>query len=182
MRRAMSYVAPWALVTALAVALSWLGVRDVVRGAISDRSAPPPVTGPVIHASPTGPASAGTPAARNGPGGEDTASGTLSPSPAPTPAPTRGERDGDGDRGDRDRRGNVRSYSTHGGRAALAFTDRDGVRLVSATPNPGYETRVTKAEGWLRVDFVAREHSSSVIASWYEHDPIVKVYEYGTRR
>nr|BFE34619.1 hypothetical protein GCM10010200_068700 [Actinomadura rugatobispora] len=153
------------------MALSWLGVRDVVRGAISDRSAPPPVTGPVIHASPT----LGTPAARDDPDGDGTASGTLSPSPTPTPTPTRSKRE-------RERGGNVRSYSTHGGRAALAFTDRDGVRLVSATPNPGHETRVTRAEGWLRVDFVDSEHTSSVIASWYEHDPIVRVYEYGTRQ
>jgi hypothetical protein len=72
---------------------------------------------------------------------------------------------------------NVRSYSTRGGRAALALTARDA-RLVSATPNPGYETRVTKATGWLRVDFIERDHSSSVIATFYQHAPSVQVYEY----
>ncbi|MFI0354077.1 hypothetical protein [Actinomadura sp. 9N407] len=176
MRRAMSYVAPWAMVTALAVALSWLGVRDVVRGAISDRSSPPPVSGPVIHASPTPPASVGTAAARPSPREQETASGTAAPSPRPSKRPER-----DGDRGaDRERPGNVRSYSTRGGRAALAISDRR-VQLVSATPNAGYETRVTKAEGWLRVDFIDDHRTSSVIASFYQHAPTVEIYEYGNR-
>ncbi|MEW2358252.1 hypothetical protein [Spirillospora sp. NPDC029432] len=169
MRRAMSYVAPWAMVTALAVALSWLGVRDVVRGAISDRSSPPPVTGPVIHGSPSPPGSVGTAAARpspretprRSPEEKETASGTAKPSPSR-------------------RHGNVRSYSTRGGRAALAVSERR-VQLVSATPNAGYETRVTENDGWLRVDFLADRRTSSVIASFYNHRPTVEVYEYGSR-
>ncbi|MFB4316694.1 hypothetical protein [Actinomadura sp. 21ATH] len=163
----MSYVAPWAMVTALAVALSWLGVRDVVRGAISDRSSPPPVTGPVIHGSPTPPGSVGTAAARpspaESPAEQETASGTARPSPSPS-----------------GRHGNVHSYSTRGGRAALAISERRA-QLVSATPNAGYETRVTENEGWLRVDFIAGRRTSSVIASFYGHRPTVEVYEYGSR-
>jgi hypothetical protein len=170
----MSYVAPWAMVTALAVALSWLGVRDVVRSAISDRSSPPPVSGPVIHGSPTPPASVGTAAARPSPKEKETASGTAAPSPSPSPSASP-----DRDR-ERERDGNVRSYSTRGGRAALAISDRR-VKLVSATPNAGYETRVTKAEGWLRVDFIDDERTSSVIASFYQQKPAVEIYEYGTR-
>jgi hypothetical protein len=173
MRGAMSYVAPWVIVTALAVGLSWLGVRDVVRGAISDSSAPEPSSGPVIHASPTVPGSVGTPAARDGTGGDSWASGTLSPSPTPSERPS-----GDQDHGDRERHGEVRSFSTRGGRAVLALSERRGVRLVSATPNPGFETRVSSNEGWLRVDFRNDDRTSSVIASWYDHDTVVKVYEY----
>ncbi|TYK48268.1 hypothetical protein [Actinomadura decatromicini] len=170
MRRAMSYVAPWAGVTALAVALSWLGVRDVVRGAVSERSAPPPIAGPVIHSSPAtppGPTSIGSPTSRPGPvTGEDVAPRpsrpTVRPSEkAPPPKPP----------------DNVRSFATRGGRAAMSF-EKDRVRLVSATPNPGYETRVTQTEGWLRVDFLDDKHTSSVVASWYGHAPTVKVYEY----
>ena len=172
----MSYVAPWALVTALAVALSWWGVRDVVRGALSDRS-PPPVSGPVIHASPGDPSSTARPTA---PDGDETASSTLAPSPPPAPSRTP-DREADRD-ADRDRDGHVRSYSARGGQAVLAFPEEGGVRLVSATPNHGYETRVARAEGRLRVDFVARRHSSSVIATWHDHAPAVQVYEYGTRR
>jgi hypothetical protein len=171
----MSYVAPWAGVTALAVALSWLGVRDVVRGAVSERLAPPPIAGPVIHSSPDtppGPATIGSPTARpRPPDAEDTApkpsKSAKSAKPPPPDQPEKAPKTPD----------NVRSYATHGGRAAMSI-EKDRVRLVSATPNPGYETRVTQAEGWLRVDFLNDEHTSSVIASWYQHDPIVKVYEY----
>jgi hypothetical protein len=168
----MSYVAPWAGVTALAVALSWLGVRDVVRGAVSERSAPPPIAGPVIHSSPEtppGPATIGSPTARpRPPDAEDTApKPSKSAKPPPPDKPHKAPRTPD----------NVRSYATHGGRAAMSI-EKDRVRLVSATPNPGYETRVTQAEGWLRVDFLNDKHTSSVIASWYQHDPMVKVYEY----
>lgn len=166
----MSYVAPWAVVTALAVALSWLGVRDVVRGAVSERSAPPPIAGPIIHSSPSdppGPTSIGSPTSRpSTPAGQD-----EGPRPEPSPKPS-GRDDPAPKPPD-----NVRSYATRGGRAALSI-EKDRVRLVSATPNPGYETRVTQAGGWLRVDFLNDDHTSSVIASWYGQDPSVKVYEY----
>ncbi|WP_433468084.1 hypothetical protein [Spirillospora sp. CA-128828] len=174
MRRAMSYVAPWAGVTALAVALSWLGVRDVVRSAVSERSAPPPLAGPVIHSSPTpppGPLPNGSPTARPSQAtGQD-----RGPEPSKTPKAPPGRPDGASTPPKPP--DNVRSYETRGGRAAMSI-EKNRVRLVSATPNPGFETRVTQAEGWLRVDFLGDKHTSSVVASWYEHDPTVKVYEY----
>ncbi|RFS85696.1 hypothetical protein D0T12_11910 [Actinomadura spongiicola] len=154
--------------TALAVTLSWLGVRGVVRGAVSERSAPPPIAGPIIHSSPSeppGPSSIGSPTSR--PSSSDGADEKRRSSPEPsdrddpTPKPP----------------DNVRSYATRGGRAAMSV-EKDRVRLVSATPNPGYETRVTQAEGWLRVDFLTGDRTSSVVASWYGRDPTVKVYEY----
>ncbi|GAA2574962.1 hypothetical protein SMC26_31105 [Actinomadura fulvescens] len=172
----MSYVAPWAVVTALAVTLSWLGVRDVVRSAVSGRPAPPPMAGPVIHASPSdppGPASVGTPTSRPRP------SGVPSRQPSAPLVPTPQNSQGPAGTGGRDepRTGNVRSYPTRGGRAALAVTNGK-VRLVSAISNPGYATKVTPGEGWLRVDFLGANNTSSVIATWYEHAPIVRVYEY----
>ena len=172
----MSYVAPWVGVTALAVAFSWLGVRGVVRGAVSERSAPPPLAGPVIHSSPQtppGPATIGSPTARpSPPDGADNA-----PKPSKSAKPTPSRTGGRPDRHPPRTPDHVRSYATRGGRAAMSI-EKDRVRLVSATPNPGYETRVTQAEGWLRVDFLNRKHTSSVIATWYEHAPSVKVYEY----
>lgn len=160
----MSYVTPWVGVTALAVAFSWFGIRDVVRSAVSERSAPPPIAGPVIHSSPAAPP-AGSPSP---PDGEDNA-----PAPPRSPKPTPG-RPGGASKPP----GNVRSYATRGGRAAMSF-EKNRVRLVSATPNPDYETRVTQTGGWLRVDFIDdEEHTSSVIASWYQHVPKVQVYEY----
>ncbi|MGW3771711.1 hypothetical protein [Actinomadura verrucosospora] len=174
MRRAMSYVAPWAGVTALAVALSWLGVRGVVRSAVSDRSAPPPIAGPVIHSSPSpppGPTAAGSPTARSSPPtGQDEGPAPSRPPKAPPVRPSGGGSSAKPT-------DHVRSYATRGGSAAMSI-EKDRVRLVSATPNPGYETRVTQTEGWLRVDFLSDKRTSSVIASWYEHAPTVKVYEY----
>ncbi|WP_242884963.1 hypothetical protein [Actinomadura litoris] len=165
MRRAMSYVAPWAAVTALAVTLSWLGVRGVVRDTVTERSARPPVAGPVIHASPSVPTSVGSPATRpTAAAGEDRA-------PTPTRPPKWSGNDAPRPPGD------VRSYATRGGQAAVSFGG-GRVRLVSATPNPGYETRVTEANGWLRVDFLTDERTSSVVASWLERPATVKVYEY----
>ncbi|MVZ99505.1 hypothetical protein F8568_003755 [Actinomadura sp. LD22] len=166
----MSYVAPWAVVTALAVALSWLGVRGVVRGAVSERSAPPPIAGPVIHGSPSTlpgpPTSVGSPTSAPRPATGEDQGPTPSRSPSPSGKPSKQKPTG-----------NVRSFATRGGQAALAFTS-GRVKLVSATPNPGYETRVTEADGWLRVDFLTDEHTSSVVATWYEHPASVKVYEY----
>ncbi|GAA2136950.1 hypothetical protein GCM10009727_31970 [Actinomadura napierensis] len=158
------------MATALAVALSWLGVRGVVRGAVSERSAPPPIAGPVIHGSPSTlpgpPASVGSPTSAPRPAAGEDQGPKPSKSPTPSDKPTKQKPSG-----------NVRSFATRGGQAALAFTD-GRVKLVSATPNPGYETRVTEAARWLRVDFLSDEHTSSVVATWDRRPPTVKVYEY----
>ncbi|WP_131739970.1 hypothetical protein [Actinomadura roseirufa] len=169
----MSYVAPWAGVTTLAVTLSWLGVRGVVRDTLSERAAP--IAGPVIHASPSilpGQTSIGSPAVRPGP-----AAG-VDQGPRPTPTPARSPKSSPKPTGRPPRPpGPVRSYATLGGQAAMAFSN-GRVRLVSATPNPGYETRVTETSWLLRVDFLTERHTSSVIASWYQHPPTVSLYEY----
>ncbi|WP_433139507.1 hypothetical protein ACQPZ8_39270 [Actinomadura nitritigenes] len=170
----MSYVAPWAVATAVAVGLSWLGVRGVVRGAVSERSAPPPIAGPVIHGSPSTlpgpPTSVGSPTSAPRPATGEDQGPTPSRSPSSSPSPS-------GKPSKQKPSGNVRSFATRGGQAALAFTG-GRVKLVSATPNPGYETRVTEADGWLRVDFLTDEHTSSIVATWGQHPPAVKVYEY----
>ncbi len=126
----MSYVAPWVVLTALAVMLSWFGVRDVVRDAVSDRAVAP-VAVPVPQAVPT-----------------------------PGPSPVH----------------DLRTYSTRGGRAVLTMTS-SAVAFVSANAAPGYRVRVSRAEGWLRVDFLRDRHGSSVIATWYQDRPAVRTYD-----
>lgn len=138
----------------------------------------PPIAGQVINASPSnmpGPTSLGTATAKPHPSGVPDDRTTPTPRPAPTPQRSQGP-SGSGGR-DEPRTGNVRSYATKGGRAALS-TAGGKVRLVSAISNPGYATRVTPGADWLRVDFLGADHTSSVIATWYEHDPVVRVYEY----
>ncbi|WP_218671558.1 hypothetical protein, partial [Microbispora sp. GKU 823] len=53
MRRAAGYLIAWCGATALAVGVSWLGVRDVLRSAILDEAAPRPPWWP-SPASPVG--------------------------------------------------------------------------------------------------------------------------------
>src|SRR5690606_18679847 len=109
MRRALPYVAPWAGVTALAVALSWLGVRGVVRDAVSERSSPPPAAGPVIRSSPPFPTSVGSPTSLpEPPAGEDSA---PKPSPSPKVPPGGGDEPAKSSPS-RKPRDNVRSYTT----------------------------------------------------------------------
>ncbi|MGI8336526.1 hypothetical protein ACRYCC_41850 [Actinomadura scrupuli] len=167
MRRAVLYLALWAGATALAVTLSWLGVRDVLRGAVFDRPGAIPAGGPVIHASPAPPATGGTPAA------------TARPSrPARRPAPVPGRPSAThASPSASSRAADVRSFASRGGRAAFTLTPA-AAHLVSATPAQGYGTKVTPGTGWLRVDFTAGDRTSSIIASWYQHAPTVQVYEY----
>jgi hypothetical protein len=166
MRRAVLYLALWAGATGLAVTLSWLGVRAVLRGAVFDQPGAIPVVGPVIHASPAPPTTGGTPGATptvRPP--RRTPRSALRPSSAPA-SPSAASRPA-----------NVRSFTSRGGRAAFSLTS-GAARLVSATPAQGYGTKVTPGTGWLRVDFAAGDRTSSIIASWYQHAPTVQIYEY----
>jgi hypothetical protein len=171
MRRSLTYLAAWAAVTALAVSLSWVGVRHVLRGTVYDRPGAATAVGPVIHGSPSPPPTitvSTTPAARpTGPSPIATRSAGRAAAP-----PKAGAR-----RPSATRTADIRSFSSQGGRAAWEFLE-SSARLVSATPNAGYATQVSQSPGWKRVDFTNGSHTSSIIASWFEHPPMVEVYEY----
>lgn len=47
-------------------------------------------------------------------------------------------------------------------------------RLVSATPEPGWQVRTWQAEGWIRVDFDNRTSTSSCFVTWNGHPPAVQ--------
>jgi hypothetical protein len=168
MRRSLTYLATWAAVTALAVTLSWVAVRQVLRGTVFDRPGAATAAGPVIHGSPSPPPTV-------------TVSTTATPPPttrSPAAGPPTGRATGPRPGTRRPAAAaDIRSFSSRGGRAAFEFL-QDSARLVSATPNTGYSTQVSRSEGWLRVDFVNGDRTSSMIASWYEHPPMVQVYEY----
>lgn len=168
MRRSLTYLVTWAAVTALAVSLSWVGVRQVLRGTVFDRPGAATAVGPVIHGSPSPPPTvtvSTTPRpTTSSPAAEPTTRRATTPRPRtqrPAPSAT----------------ADIRSFSSRGGRAAFEFL-KDSARLVSATPNAGYSTQVSRSSGWLRVDFVNGDRTSSIIASWFEHPPMVQVYEY----
>ncbi|MFF4418908.1 hypothetical protein ACFYY8_40795 [Streptosporangium sp. NPDC001559] len=57
--------------------------------------------------------------------------------------------------------GGTKTVSSKNG--SVAFSIEGGVcRVVSANPNPGYEAKVTQAEGWIRVDLVQGDHGSAI--------------------
>ncbi len=60
---------------------------------------------------------------------------------------------------------------------SVSFAIDAGVcRLVAATPNAGYEAKVSQADGWIRVDLVQEQHGSAVFCIGRENR--TDVWEY----
>ncbi|MGW8974505.1 hypothetical protein [Streptomyces platensis] len=190
MQRGLVHVAAWTLATGAAVALSWFGVHTVLSGTAYDAPRALPLTSQVSSSgekldgatprvsathrpkptpSPTRSTTPDDPA----PSHPATPSHTGSARPRP-PAPDRpGGTTPVSD-------GQVKSYSTSGGRVVLDMDNRSA-QLVSATPNPGWEMQVWKQVGWLRVDFTAGDGGhTSVICTWNGHPPTVETSNQAT--
>ncbi|WP_202638286.1 hypothetical protein [Bailinhaonella thermotolerans] len=170
MRRAIGYAAAWLGAAVLASGVSWLGVREVLHGAVFDDpgvvTVVPRGERPPLAVSETTLAS---PAPRS-----PAPSRTAAPrAPRPAPTPTRSPRP----RATPPAQTDVRSYTVRGGRVALALGPRSA-RLVSATPNPGYQVKTWRNKGWFRVDLVNGPRGSAVIAMWHDSPTRVEVYEY----
>jgi hypothetical protein len=183
MTRVLTGLAAWLGGTALAVSLAWFGANMVVRDAgvspgvqviNADPAAPVtvPATPPAPPTPPARPASA-TPTAsdpRHSPAASSlppsrspsaTPSAKPSVTPSATPSATAAA-------------GNVRSYTLAGGRVALLVSG-DSATLVTAVPDSGFSVTTWSGTDWLRVDFSSGAQVSSLIASWYEHQPSVTV-------
>ncbi|MEU6410617.1 hypothetical protein [Microbispora sp. NPDC046933] len=224
MRRAAGYLIAWCGATALAVGVSWLGVRDVLRSAILDDaplapvvavaaplSASPGTPAPTPQGTPDGGASAGPSGEPAGeppekpsgqPSGEppEKQSGVPSPSrstlapartartsPAPRPARSTSPTEPAGSAGSAESSPTARprkaaggeslhTFTLKGGRATIAVTSRD-CRVVTATPNDGYEVKVWEADQWLRVAFLRDIHESSAFCTWNALPPRLDTYE-----
>ncbi|MEV6232268.1 hypothetical protein AB0L88_30850 [Saccharopolyspora shandongensis] len=160
MKRAVAYVGVWLAATTAAVTLSWLGVRDIIRGAVFEPPDAIPVVQPVTPAPPP-------PPTESRPEPTPTTVDDPPPPPTSTPSPSRTADSGD-----------VRTYDAKGGKVVLSV-HADGAKLVSATPRPGYTVQTwDQAVGWLRVEFTAGQHGSSVIATWHDHPTSVQTIEY----
>ncbi|MFC6879956.1 MULTISPECIES: hypothetical protein [Actinomadura] len=156
------------------MAISWTGVGDAVRGTVLD-SPTLAAGGPVVSGRPpTAPPSAadsGPPQPRTSPSSKTPAGRRTSappPSRRPTPEQTRNGAAPDE---------KLRSYTVKSGRVVLAVGARSA-RLVSATPNSGFQVRQWKKPSWIRVDLTDGTHGSAVFATWNDHAPLVEVYEY----
>ncbi|WP_169950354.1 hypothetical protein [Microbispora sp. H11081] len=203
MRRTAGYLIAWCGATALAVGVSWLGVRDVLRSAILDEAPLAPVVAVAVplSASPAAPAPSpqdtpdGAPSGKPSARPSSPASGRPSPSrapaavtpartltaPAPRPAPsTRPPGPAEPSPVARPRRTSggesLHTFTLRGGRATVSVTSRD-CRVVTATPNDGYEVRVWEADQWLRIAFLMDTHESSAFCVWNALPPRLDTYE-----
>jgi hypothetical protein len=163
--RLVSGAAAWAVGTAIAVTLAWLGAQVVLRDAVTGGQ-PAPVlaagtpTPPPAVSPPPDPRGSPSPARTPSPG----APGAASPAPAPS-RPGRGQGSGV-----------VRSYALTGGRVTLLVA-ATSVQLVAATPAAGFSVQTWSAAGWLRVDFSAGSGVSSLIATWNSGSPTVQTFD-----
>ncbi|MEV4459747.1 hypothetical protein [Microbispora sp. NPDC049633] len=207
MRRATGYLIAWCGATALAVGVSWLGVRDVLRSAILDDAPLAPVVAVAapLSASPGAPAPSPQDTPDGGPSDEPSerpsssapsASGRPSPSrapatatptrtsPAPRPArstqPAGPAASAEPSPTARPRRTSggesLHTFTLKGGRATVAVTSRD-CRVVTATPNDGYEVKVWETDQWLRIAFLRGIHESSAFCTWNALPPRLDTYE-----
>ncbi|MEN3536088.1 hypothetical protein AAH991_13315 [Microbispora sp. ZYX-F-249] len=206
MRRATGYLIAWCGATALAVGVSWLGVRDVLRSAILDDAPLAPVvavaaplsTSPGTLApspqdtpddSPSGEPSGRPSSAPSGRPSPSRAPVTATPtrtrtSPAPRPArstqPAGPAGSADPSPAARPRRTSggesLHTFTLKGGRATIAVTSRD-CRVVTATPNDGYEVKVWETDQWLRIAFLRDVHESSAFCTWNALPPRLDTYE-----
>ncbi|MGP4015496.1 hypothetical protein [Saccharopolyspora sp. 5N708] len=169
-KRAVTYVGVWLAATTAGITLSWLGVRDVIRGAMFDESDAVPVVRPVATA-PAESAPATTDAAPPPPvvpPRPTTVDPATPEQPQSTPKPPPSADDA----------GDVRTYELKGGKVVLSVRT-DGAALISATPRSGYTVQTwDRQEGWLRVEFTADQHGSTVIATWHDHPIKVETQEY----
>ncbi|ROO90569.1 hypothetical protein EDD29_8300 [Actinocorallia herbida] len=186
MRVRLGFLAVWTATTAAGVGITWVGVGDAMRGTalpVPDAAAEVPVIQgrpPSATADPVRDPAASTPSptrssARPWPKASTPGPGPAKPTkpvkptvqqsptsrPEPSPAP----------------QGEVRTYVVASGRVVLSFTE-DAAKLVSATPDSGFEVKVWKQTEWLRVDLTDGVRGSAVFATWNGHPPLVEVYEY----
>lgn len=166
----------WALATAVAMAVSWYGVRTVLAGTAYEPPRALPISG---GAAPT---SGGSASSTHGPQpspsparpGAGTPSATRAPLPTP-PALGTGAVQG-ADAQPPSAAGEVKSYPVRGGRAVFDLGESSAT-LVSATPDEGWQMRVWKQSAWIRVDFVAGTKTTSVFVTWNGHPPQVQTVE-----
>ncbi|GGO19950.1 hypothetical protein [Microbispora bryophytorum] len=182
MRRAAGYLIAWCGATALAVGVSWLGVRDVLRSAILDEAPLAPVVAVVAHLSASPGVPTPTPQGTSGGGAskEPTEEPPEEPSGEPSEKPHGPAGSAESSPAAQQRKAaggeSLHTFTLEGGRATIAVTSAD-CRVVTATPNDGYEVKVWEADQWLRVAFLRDTHESSAFCVWNALPPRLDTYE-----
>ncbi|MFF7248409.1 hypothetical protein ACFZBU_31360 [Embleya sp. NPDC008237] len=188
MRRTITSISVWLAVTAMAVALSWWGVRSVLRDTVFQppraptlvagdeppptMSSPPPTSvAPQAGEAPDLISAINrTPPPTSAPPSPSASTAPPSPKPVTTPVvpPAQLREDPPTPA--------VQSFEVRGGRASFRY-QATSVTLIAATPNPGWSVKVWPGDKWIRVDFVSNRRTSSVFVVWNGHQPIASTYE-----
>ncbi|MER5636336.1 hypothetical protein ABT095_05220 [Kitasatospora sp. NPDC002227] len=177
MRNGLVQLGAWAAATGAAVLLSWLGVHAVLSESLSARPLPLPL--PTARPASSLPA---VPLPESATGGGATAGGPVpgaatpaAPTPAaPTPGAAPGSPRPTPSAGQvTPRPSSVRSYLVPGGRVALDIGP-DAARLVSATPDAGWQLQYWTGDRWMRFDFTKDGAANSVFVTWNGHPPDVQ--------
>lgn len=166
MRRSLQYLAAWSASTAVAVTLSWLGIRFVLDAGVPE--GPRMVAGPTQSsairtttttlATTTATTTTTTAAAVVATAAPTTA--TVAPTttqPLPSENGTWIEQDG--------KPVYLRSFRLHGGVAAISFSP-DDMEPISATPRQGFAATVEQPADAVVVEFTGPGHRSRVEATW----------------
>ncbi len=125
MKRAVAYVGVWLAATTAAVTLSWLGVRDVIRGAVFDRPDAIPLVSPVMTEEPP-------PTTTSEAATVDTSAPEQEP---PEPNPPAAED-----------AGHVRTYDVKGGKVVLSV-HTESTELISVCTGYTMQTWATSPVG-----------------------------------
>ncbi|TGA97278.1 hypothetical protein [Streptomyces sp. MZ04] len=175
MRRGLVHAMAWSLATGAAVTLSWWGVHTVMAGTAYD----PPRAVPLADSGHAEPLSSSTHRPDPTPSPDATHSSKPSKSQKPSKSP---EKDppkppSGGSSTPDASAGNVKSYSTDGGRVVFDL-GKDSATLVSATPAAGWSVQVWKQSTWIRVEFTSGTDKLSVFCTWHDHAPAVDINKY----
>jgi hypothetical protein len=177
--KSVKVTAAWLAATALGIAVSSLGVRAVLDAAVPDRflvlpaaEEPPPAAGPTARPATPSPSTSGSRAPRSSP-----ASPISTPPSRSGPAVSTSAQppvDGWTSLGDGQY---LRSFHLTGGDAVVRAGQGE-VRLVSATPRPGYTmTILPSGPDRVVVNFATALRVSTLTASWGADGPTAETTE-----
>ncbi|WP_158851830.1 hypothetical protein [Saccharothrix deserti] len=166
MTRGLQYLAAWSASTAVAVALSWLGIRFVLDAGVPEH--PRVVAGPTqlsaiatTTTTTTVTTTTTTTTAAVPPPAPTTT--TVAPAPATTTQPLPSE---DGTWTEQDGEPvYLRSFRLRGGVAAIRFSPNE-MEPISATPRQGFAATVEQPADAVVVEFTGPGHRSRLEATW----------------
>ncbi|SER60307.1 hypothetical protein SAMN05216188_11360 [Lentzea xinjiangensis] len=185
MRRSIGYLAAWAVVTAVAIGLSWLGIRSAMAPApvaavdatagpgvlpmptVTSISVPVPDAGPSLSLPPAPPV---TPTSTRPPVVSSSVPAPPSSTDArPTPAQLpQGEWQSDGSY--------VHAFHLRGGDVVVRYRPT-GVEALSATPGDGWSVAVEQPGGPLVVNFRTAAGRLSRLEATWTNGPTARVIE-----